>query len=228
MTRSAGLLGVYAFGSVGRGQQDDLSDLDVLAVVRNGGGKIAEQLVTEYVPPSLRQLKLSISWYGEDRLREMFRNGELFAWHLHSETLPLYDPIGYLHGLGTPAAYHDAVTDTRSFQKILRGIPAQVSANECNAVYESGLIYVCLRNIAMAASWQLCKHPNFTRHSPFELSDMRGCPISREEFALTMACRMAGQRGNAPPLGVDAAFVLDAYSRLDPWIEELCDMLERK
>jgi predicted nucleotidyltransferase len=29
------LIGVYVFGSVGRSQYDDLSDLDVLAVVRN-------------------------------------------------------------------------------------------------------------------------------------------------------------------------------------------------
>ena len=156
---------------------------------------------------------------------KMFRNGELFAWHLHRETLPLYDPTGYLHGLGAPAAYRDAIADTRSFQKVLRGIPDQVCANEYNAVYEAGLVYVCLRNIAMAASWSLCEFPNFTRYSPFKLSGIRECPISRREFDLTMACRMAGQRGNAPPVGVGAAFVLDVYDRLDPWIEELCSIL---
>ena len=162
-------------------------------------------------------LKPSISWYGGDRLREMFRNGELFAWHLYRETLPLYDPTNFLTGLGNPAVYRDAVADTRSFHKVLKGIPTQIAANEHNAVYEAGLIYVCLRNIAMAASWSLCEFPNFTRYSPFQLAGIRACPIARDEFDVTMACRMAGQRGNAPPAGIRLPFVSDVYRRLDPW-----------
>lgn len=224
---SGELIGVYVFGSVGRGQQDSLSDLDLLAVVKNGAGKVGELSIVSYVPETLQGLKPSISWYGGDRLREMFYNGELFAWHLHRETLPLYDPISFLKGLGKPSEYRDAVADTRSFQKVLRGIPSQITVNEYNAVYESGLIYVCLRNIAMAASWLLCESPDFTRYSPFKLGAIREFPISRREFNLTMACRMAGQRGKFPPAGVDRPFVLDVYRRLDSWIEELCLSLER-
>jgi hypothetical protein len=224
---SGELIGVYVFGSVGRGQHDSLSDLDLLAVVKNGAGKVAELSIVSHVPETLQRLKPSISWYGRDRLREMYRNGELFAWHLHRETVPLYDPNSFLKGLGKPAVYRDAVADTRSFQKVLKGIPSQITANEHNAVYEAGLTYVCLRNIAMAASWSLCEFPDFTRYSPFKLGAIRACPISREEFDLTMACRMAGQRGTVPPAGVDRPFILDIYRRLAPWIEELCLALER-
>jgi hypothetical protein len=221
------LIAVYVFGSVGRGQQDSLSDLDLLAIVKNGSGKVPESSIVSRVPDAFRDLKPSISWYGGDRLREMFRNGELFAWHLHRETFPLYDPTGFLAGLGSPAPYQDAVADARSFQTVLKGIPSQINANEHNAVYEAGLIYVCLRNIAMAASWALCEFPDFTRYSPFQLRGIRGCPISRQEFEVTMACRMAGQRGNAPPAGVCRSFVSDIYRRLEPWIEELCITLVR-
>jgi Nucleotidyltransferase domain len=91
------LLGAYVFGSIGRGDQDNLSDLDVLAVVKNGSGKIAESKIASYVPAQFGPLKLSISWYGGDRLRQMFRNGELFAWHLYRETIPLFDPEGFLN-----------------------------------------------------------------------------------------------------------------------------------
>jgi hypothetical protein len=157
----------------------------------------------------------------------MFANGELFAWHLHRETIPLYDPDSFLTGLGKPAPYRDAVADTRSFQTVIKGIPTQVAANGYNAVYEAGLVYVCLRNIAMAASWVLCAFPDFTRYSPFKLTGVPTCPISRDEFAITMACRMAGQRCKTPPSGVDSTFVLDIYQKLSPWIEELCIALER-
>ncbi len=221
------LLGVYIFGSVGRRQQDDLSDLDILAVVRNGAGKVPDARIAHFIPANLQTLKLSISWYGATRLQEMFCNGELFAWHLHRETLPLYDPIKFLHELGKPESYRDAIADSRSFQKVLEGIPSQVQANANNAIYEAGLVYVCLRNAAMAASWSLCKSPDFTRYSPFRLEGIRPCPISRDEFDVTMACRMAGQRGKVPPSSVDAAFVLDVYRRLEPWIEELCRVLEK-
>jgi hypothetical protein len=226
--KPAGLIAVYVFGSVGRGQEDDLSDLDVLAVVKNGAGKMPQDVISQYIPGTLGRLKLSASWYGADRLRMMFGNGELFAWHLHRESFPLHDPTGFLEGLGRPSKYRDAVADTRSFQKVLRGISSQLAANEHNSVYEAGLIYVCMRNIAMAASSVLCEHPDFTRYSCFNLRDIRPCPISRTEFDLTMDCRMAGQRGKPPPTDARRDVVMDIYSRLDPWIEELCVTVQEK
>jgi len=151
----------------------------------------------------------------------MYRNGELFAWHLHNETAPLYDPTGFLCSLGRPAAYKDCLADVDSFCSILSGIPAQVTLNECNATYEAGLVYVCLRNIAMAASWVLCEKPDFSRYSAFALSGIFPCPISVQEFECAMHCRMAGQRGQNPPSGVDARFVLALFERLEPWLTSL-------
>jgi hypothetical protein len=222
------LIGVYVFGSAGRGQQDHLSDLDLLAVVRTGGGKVPEESVVSYVPPNLKSLKVSISWYGDSRLREMFRNGELFAWHLAAETIALFDPCSFLTRLGKPAEYRDCVVDVASFQQVLAGIPEQVTAHANNAIYEAGLVYVCLRNIAMAASWILCETPDFSRYSVFKLSGIESCPISVGEFDITMACRMAAQRGLEPPPSVDRAFVLDVFARLDPWIKDLHAILLRR
>jgi hypothetical protein len=219
--RSGELIAAYVFGSVGRGQQDKLSDLDVLVVVKNGSGRVSENLIAQLVPANLRSLKLSISWYGADRLREMFRNGELFAWHLHRESTPLFDPFGFLRGLGLPAPYRECLDDVSSFRSVLAGIPRQVMLSERNATYEAGLVYVCLRNIAMAASWVLCEAPDFSRYSAFSLRGIPPCPISVREFDCAMHCRMASQRGLSPPSGVDAQFVLALSERLDPWLSNL-------
>jgi hypothetical protein len=99
----------------------------------------------------------------------MFKNGDLFAWHLALEAMPLFETFPILDMLGEPAPYTETVADIASFHAVLNGIPRQLGANEFNAVYETGLIYVCVRNIAMAASWLLCPHPDFSRYSPFHL-----------------------------------------------------------
>nr|WP_221961646.1 hypothetical protein [Rhizobium leguminosarum] len=203
-----------------------MSDLDVLAVVRNGQGRVSESELLSKVPNRFSNLKSSVSWYGANRIEQMFRNGELFAWHLFRETVPLFDPHGFLEKIGKPAAYTDSVSDVISFRKVLQGIPNEVSENRGNAIYEAGLIYVCIRNIAMAASWSLCNQPDFSRYSVFNLEGIPPCPLSLAEFEKTMFCRMAGQRGGVPPEGVDPNFVLGLHKRLAPWLEALQIKLE--
>ena len=222
------LIAAYIFGSVGRGQADALSDLDILAVVENNLGKVAELDVIKLVPLQFASLKPSISWYGAARVAEMFQNGELFAWHLSRETVSLFDPNKFLQTLGTPAPYKECLADVRSFRAILSGIPPQVQQSAVNAAYEAGLVYVCLRNIAMAASWELCEAPDFSRYSDFNLSGLRKCPISVEEFDAAMHCRMASQRGLQPPHTATVSYILGIYSRLDPWLDELEELLLRK
>jgi hypothetical protein len=215
------LTAVYIFGSVARGQHDSRSDLDLLAIVRDGFGKVDEEDVLSHVPAHLISLKAGISWYGQNRIVEMYKNGELFAWHLHAETTPLFEKQPFLTSLGKPMPYTEAAEDLRSFQNVMRGIPGQLKINEHNAVYEAGLVYVCLRNIAMAASSFLCAKPDFSRYSPFLLNDVDPCPISKAEYETTMACRMAGQRGLSPPSGVDSEFALNIFTRVEPWVEEV-------
>ena len=142
--------------------------------------------------------------------------------------MPLFDPASFLRVLGRPSPYRECLQDVRSFRAILRGIPGQVRQSAINAAYEAGLVYVCMRNIAMAASWELCDRPDFSRYSVFNLKGFRGCPISVEEFDVAMHCRMASQRGREPPVGAMASFILDVYQRLDPWLNELEDLLMRK
>jgi len=225
---SGRLIAAYIFGSVGRGQADTLSDLDILAVVENNRGKVDEAEVLKLVPRLYAGLKPSISWYGAARITEMFQNGELFAWHLFQETALLFDPTHFLPALGKPSLYRECMQDVHSFRAILSGIPEQVRRSTINATYEAGLVYVCMRNIAMAASWELCERPDFSRYSVFNLRGMRGCPILVEEFDVAMHCRMASQRGYQPPARATASFILDVYKRLDPWLDELEDLLKRK
>ncbi|WP_294338913.1 nucleotidyltransferase domain-containing protein [uncultured Sphingomonas sp.] len=220
------LLGLYVFGSVARGDQDASSDLDLLAVVADGEGKVPDETVSAHVPPALAGLEISISWYGRRRLGQMFANGELFAWHLHGEAVPLYESEPVMTALGRPAPYFDAAADIASFEKVLAGIPAQLWASPGNAAYELGLVYVCVRNIAMAASAVLCPQPDFSRYSPFRLEGFPEVPLTPAEYGLAMRCRMAGQRGLAPVAAVGSSQVAGIHARIAPWIDALRVRLE--
>ena len=222
----ARLLGVHVFGSVARGERDRLSDLDLLAVVADHEGKVAEAEVLRHVPADLCDIEPSISWYGRRRLSEMFANGELFAWHLHRETIALFEAEPVIALLGEPAPYREAASDVASFEAILSGVAGQLRLSPENAIYELGLIYVCLRNICMAASAALGPAPDFSRYSPFNLQGFPPAPIMRTEYELAMACRMAGQRGARPPAHIDASSVANIYARLAPWVADLRQRLE--
>lgn len=215
------LIASYIIGSFGRGEQDELSDLDVLAIVKNGSGKFPDETIRKFLPKGLPPLKPSISWYGEARMRRMFQNGELFAWHIFQDNVPIYDPEGFIASLGEPSRYTEAVADIASFRRVLNEIPDQIKRHRSNAVYEAGLVYVCLRNICMAASSALNSQPDFSRYSAFKLETVDPCPISRREFDAFMLCRMAAQRGAEPPKNIEPEFVIDVYSRLSPWLETL-------
>lgn len=225
---TSSLTAAYIFGSVARGQADNLSDLDILAVVKTGGGKVDDDVVTNLVPVEMRELKLSISWYGEDRIRQMFENGELFAWHLSVETKALYDPERFLPSLGSPSEYYDSASDVESFIKVFNGIEHQVQSSPHNAAFETGLVYVCVRNIAMAASSALNAGPDFSRYSPFALEGVRHCPITRSEFEIAMAARMASQRGYEPPPQATANLLFDLVARLGPWLDEVHHAVKRR
>lgn len=222
------LIGVYVFGSVARGERDERSDLDLLAVVEDGKGKVDEREVLAFVPTDCRELEPSISWYGRKRMRQMFANGELFAWHLHGEAKPIFELEPILNSFGQPSRYVGAIEDIASFRKVLSGIPEQIRVAPDNASYELGLVYVCLRNICMSASAVLNAKPDFSRYSPFNLRGFRRAPLTIEEYDIAMACRMAGQRGMAPPSGSDLPSVNSIFGRIEPWVSDLQDHLENR
>lgn len=223
---SGSLLGAYIFGSVARYEHDARSDLDILAIVTDGEGKVPEADVLSYVPAHLSQLEPSISWYGRNRVAEMFANGELFAWHLYQEAIPIFESEPVLSRIGIPSIYRGALQDIISFERILKEIPNQLVQSPANSAYEFGLIYVCVRNICMSASSVLCDRPDFSRYSPFRLEGVSQMPMTVEEYDIAMGCRMSGQRGMAPPDNLDELNVSEIYSRVSPWIAEVRQCLE--
>jgi len=223
------LLSVALFGSVARGDDDVLSDLDVLAIVENNTGKVEPSTVLAHLPPSLRSGDPTISWYGAERFRQMSAAGDLFAWHVFLDGRPLYDPSSLFAALGEPALYERAADDVDAFLEIATQLPAQLAGAAFNAVYEMGVLYVCLRNVAMSASWHLADRPDFTRLAPYRLAaqTLPLC-VPEEEYRASMLCRMASQRGLGLPDEITADRVLRYHAAAFDWMVAVRALLDRR
>lgn len=207
MNVESGVLNISIFGSYGRGSHDRFSDLDVLVVCRDGAGTQSEDYVRRKVGQKFGQAP-SISWYGNKKLAHFFRTGDLFAWHLYTESYALPGYLSLAEMYGCPTRYMNCLDDIKGLHNILRSVPNQVAQSPQNLVYELGITYVCLRNIAMTASSVLCDKVVFGRYSPFDLPKIAP-PIPKEDYALLARCRHASTRGTkAPDVNIDVSAVL--------------------
>jgi len=193
-----GVVSLRVFGSVARADADSFSDLDVLAVLDcpltiELSDDIAQQV------KQLFRIKPSLSFYGSNRIEEMFDSGHLFAWHIFRESFAITakDHADFIEHLGKPVDYIGAEADIISLIDILESIPAALRVCAGNASYEGGLIFLCLRNIALSASWYTCSGLCFSRISPYVLEGAAGIPFPMIEadYDILMKARLCGQRG---------------------------------
>ena len=144
----------------------------------------------------------------------MFKQGDLFAWHLFLESKSL-GPYGDLQSIfDKPAEYTTAAADIIELNDILTGVESELAKARKNSVFEMGVLYVCARNIAMSASSKLCPVPDFGRYSPFKLPIP--FPLTTDRYEMAMSCRMASQRGQPPPL-IEVEAVEEMQRELVGW-----------
>ncbi len=172
---------LYVFGSAVRGEVSSTSDIDVLVVPLGNG-----------------QSEYPATWsvYSPAIIQSYFKSGRLFAWHLHLEAKCIHsaNPTPYLSSLGTPAPYSSAGEDIDDLEEILRESLREMQSGTANLIYELGIAYTAIRDIAMAASWALLDRPCFSRDAPFRLPSP--CPISRKTYTGAMLARHSSTRGN--------------------------------
>lgn len=172
---------LYIFGSATRGEVSPTSDIDILVVPLGNG-----------------QSEYPAAWsvYSSETIRSYFNSGRLFAWHLHLEAKCIHsaNPTPYLLSLGEPAPYSTAGEDIDDLERMLRESLREIGSRTSNLIYELGIAYTAIRDIAMAASWALLDRPCFSRDAPFLLPSP--CPISRKAYRGAMLARHSSTRGS--------------------------------
>lgn len=193
------------FGSSVRGDGDGDSDLDVLCVV--GSDKSDDKFgLNKALAKYIKSSKvIDVSLYGEARLREMWREGHLFAWHLYLEAKPIDGFGDFISLLGKPSRYKNAVVDMSRLRSLVVDVKCALEMGEVSRLYEAGLLYVAARNVGISASWYSDNGLDFSRLSPFTIcykgEDM-SMPLSRDAYKKLCMARHASMRGGeAPKIG---------------------------
>ena len=204
----------YLFGSSARGDSSRYSDIDILVVCENSDDidmhnfKLSTGVMNNYLP-------LDYSFYSENRLRKMYDQGDLFAWHLYMEATFIEGDFDRLTNLGKPNPYVGFEQDAVPLLDLLLSIKKSVKESSMNLIYEAGLAYVCARNIAMSASYFSKKGVSFNVYAPLTLSTYHNpFPLNQDQYDSLRQARLASTRGMPSP----EITIVDLYEYIESLI----------
>lgn len=197
---------IYVFGSICRGESTPTSDVDVLVV-----------------PFEVDSSKFPQNWsiYSPELLAEYFKAGRLFAWHLHLEARCVYSPRSesFLASLGPPAPYSTIVDDIDDLDALLKEALTELASGTKNVIYELGIAYTAIRDLAMSASWPLLGSPCFSADAPYRLP--LDPPLPRDVYHQTMMARHASTRGSQLNFDPTSTAKLVTNAPLEDWVASL-------
>lgn len=203
---------IYAFGSICRGDVDDQSDVDLLAVVDG---------VDQRFDPE------AYSIYSYDRLNDLWQEGNPFAWHLSLESRLVYssDNKDYLKWLDVPNSYKNCEGDCLKFFELFKEASRSIVIGENSRVFDLSTIFLSIRNIATCYSLGMTSKPDFSRNSALRLG-RRGLDITNESYDILLRSRILCTRGYGPNI-TDQEFqiAISKLNEIDSWMALLIEGL---
>jgi Nucleotidyltransferase domain len=201
-------LHIYAFGSICRGEVSRDSDVDLLAVWTGG-------------PNSLNRRMFSI--YAHRRIKEIWQEGNPFAWHLHLEARPLFlgDGMDFLANLGAPGPYTQRARDCAKFHNLLQAARASAETSRSTIVFDLSAAFLAIRNFATCYRLDPPVTYDFSRHSACCLMGDTPC-ISADQYAVLERARILCTRGTGEPLSTaETSLGFASLASLDNWMTGL-------
>lgn len=201
---------IYAFGSVCRGEVDITSDIDMLAIV--------DGYDTRFSPSDY-------SIYSYERIIELWKQGNPFAWHLYLESRLVYsqDDIDHLRRIGQPSVYKTGMADCAKFHEIFLSAKKSIETSNLTEIFDLSSVFLAIRNFATCYSLHSEINPDFSRNSARNLG-AKSIPLDEPTYTSLERARVLCTRGLGEILGrteIDKA--KSALSEIDSW---MMDMLE--
>jgi hypothetical protein len=180
---------IYSFGSICRGEIDADSDVDILVI----GGEDPS-----HYDPSI------YSVYSSDRIKELWKEGNPFAWHLFLESKLLFASDGrdFLHSIDQPSPYKQYANDCSKFFSLFCEARAALNTAGNSVVFELSTIFLSIRNIATCFSLGVRNHPDFSRSSAIRMGS-DSVPICDRTYRVLERARILCTRGRGPKITDD-------------------------
>ena len=204
---------IYAFGSICRGEIDKFSDVDLLMIVDDLSH--AKELH-------------NFSYYQEDTLKRLWKEGNPFAWHLYSESKLIYsyDNIDFIQSLNKPALYKDAKKDITYLFEIFLSAKESLLNNSKSTVYDLSVVFLVIRNIATCFELGVNRKMIFTRNSPLFLTHPK-LNISKVVFNVLSTCRIISTRGiGKKPTNDEISESILSLEEIENWINSIQNQIK--
>jgi hypothetical protein len=206
---------IALYGSRARGDYDEHSDIDVLAVVdRSSCAAVIRQ-----------EAKQNISSYTWAEFEAMHSYGSLFLWHLKLQSQPLkYNSLGLERFnllMNTLPEYNRAAIDIASFRLSLADVREALTIGDSTYEYELSCIATTVRHSCILGCY-LLGAPEFGRYTAVaRFCRMAGLPAEiAKKFVRLYQFRMMSARDAKPPI----CGALDAYA--EDWLIQSTRILE--
>jgi Nucleotidyltransferase domain len=199
---------IYAFGSVCRGDVSPGSDIDLLAVVQGHDPRFSPD---------------DYSIYSYERIREIWEEGNPFAWHLAIESKLLYSPDGFdfLKSLGKPKAYRNCLQDCEKFFSLFMEARISFESQATTKVFDLSMVFLAIRNFATCFSLGTLDKPDFSRSSALRLGE-HSLSIPRGAYKVLERSRILCTRAIGDSITEwEARTALGQFSRVEEWMKGL-------
>ncbi|MBJ2108364.1 MULTISPECIES: nucleotidyltransferase domain-containing protein [Proteus] len=206
---------IYAFGSICRGEVDSFSDVDMLAIVSGRNERFNPK---------------DYSIYSYERINELWKEGNAFAWHLFLESKLIYshDSIDYLRNLGKPSNYNSGLTDCEKFLEIFISAKNSIETSVLTEIFDLSSVFLSIRNFATCFSLDCSVRPDFSRNSARSLG-IHSIPICDLTYQLLERARVLSTRGAGEILNTDdIKQVKSQLGLIESWMREKIKMIGDK
>ena len=201
---------IYAFGSICRGEIDSDSDLDILVI----GGEDSSRY-----DPSM------YSVYSYERIEQLWKEGNPFAWHLFLESRPLFTSDGrdFLHSIDQPSTYARYLNDCENFFSLFCEARAALNSGDTNIVFELSTIFLSIRNLATCFSLGVRNRPDFSRSSAIHMGS-ESVPVSDRVYRVLERARILCTRGRGQQITRDELVATrESLDQVYHWMNGLVD-----
>lgn len=206
---------IYAFGSISRGEIDELSDIDLL-IIKNKG-EVLENIDKE-----------QFSIYTYERINEIWKEGNPFAWHLFSESKCIFskDQNPFIKTLGKPNKYNNLKNDLDKFYNLFQTSKNSILTQGHSVDFDLSMIFLSIRNFASYFALGCLNKLEFSRNSALKI-DTFSIDINQYVYKKLMDSRILSTRGLGNNISSDDLnIIISELPKIELWFSKLLKFLK--